>query len=100
MNSVTHSQFGCNCQNNALRTHMCEIDISIRNLLFPLVPTEQLNLTSQQLNMCWGKPERPNEILTITMHKNETVAGTTWKAETIFSTNVARKLINFISKLN
>ena len=89
---------------------MYGIVISIRNLLFLLVPTEPLNLrafslTSQQLNVSWSEPERPNGILTyytvyyklLQNHHDEAVPGTTWKTKKIFS-NKTTVILNNLGK--
>ena len=95
------------------------IDIIISNFrIFPLVPTEPLNLrasnvTSQQLNVSWSEPERRNGILTgytvyyklLRDDKNENVLGTTWKSEdipsnktTVILENLRKFLKSFFTK--
>ena len=90
------------------------IDIIISNFrIFPLVPTEPLNLrasnvSSQQLNVSWSEPEWRNGILTgytvyyklLRDDKNENVLGATWKSEDIPSNKTTVVLENLRKFLN
>ena len=90
------------------------IDIIISNFrIFPLVPTEPLNLrasnvSSKQLNVSWSEPERRNGILTgytvyyklLRDDKNENFLGATWKSEDIPSNKTIVVLENLRKFLN
>ena len=65
-----------------------------QNLYFLLVPTKPLklrafNVSSQELNVSWNEPERPNGILTgytvyyklLRNDKNDSVPQATWKTK-------------------